>query len=94
MNSMIPTGAVQLRSQLRSLAHHCIRNSVGFHLARQWFRRALLEELLEVHGNNQVVIAEMIGMHRNTVGRFMRDHHLEPGKARRRGQEPRERRPH
>jgi hypothetical protein len=80
--------ADQLSSQLRNIARQCVESKCGFRCAAKMFKAALMEELLIVHNNNQLVVAGITGLHRNTIGRLVKEHGIRPGWVQRRDRKP------
>jgi len=72
------------QSPLSQFVVACVENHVPYQEACNEFRRAWLYEDLKRNGNNQCALAEEIGVHRNTISRFLRSLqvHIPEGKKR------------
>jgi DNA-binding NtrC family response regulator len=64
-------------SPLTQFVVSCVENHMPYREACNEFRRAWLHEALKRNGNNRCALAEEIGVHRNTVSRFIQSLHVQ-----------------
>lgn len=79
------------RASMNDLAGICAAEGVSFENALNEWRRCLLSAAIDEAQGNQCAAADALGMHRNTLGRWMKDlsiakseHYSQRGRSRER----------
>lgn len=91
---MIPTTPSETPPWRRLLAasvQACIDQGCHYQMAMETFDGILTERLLVKHGNNQLRLAAVTGLHRNTIGRKIKEFGIRPGSIQRRERRPEKR---
>lgn len=68
---MTEQGKETLAAAMRKIAAFCIDRDLRMSAGIEYFERAWLLERLERTGNNRCAVAEIEGLHRNTVRRHL-----------------------